>query len=401
MLQNNGVKSALHNGRPAMQPQARVVRQPPPSPGAQSPARPVRNVAPATSQTLRQGAARPQASPVDQHLRARQTARKTVAPSPSTPSMRQPSSQGMQRPANRIPGVRPATSSTLHRQAARGAVSQARVPLRPSYGSITRPGTKRPPAGISRQPATRPSGQVPVRPSFGGLTQRTGVPGLSTAASRQPTGIGAPIGHGTIAGSGNSLRRHGSQRAVSLRPGTNYYCPPMQPTSQGPLHEPSVRTPEPSPWHPSATTSQPSPRQPQYAPQPAKAPAKVPCHRCGLSRGACTTLNRFPFNSAHLSPQHKQQIGTLAQRILRENANTIVATGHTDKVGTDSYNMQLGGRRADAVIKELRRQLHLLKPGVQRNIFWRLVTKGESQPVSKTDVSLNRRVHVCVKKVKI
>lgn len=81
-----------------------------------------------------------------------------------------------------------------------------------------------------------------------------------------------------------------------------------------------------------------------------------------------------------------------------QNSNAVIATGHADSSGTEDYNEALGERRAAAVVKELKKQLALLKPGSQKGLFWKTDSKGETQPVSQTDAAANRRVTICVRK---
>jgi outer membrane protein OmpA-like peptidoglycan-associated protein len=109
-------------------------------------------------------------------------------------------------------------------------------------------------------------------------------------------------------------------------------------------------------------------------------------------------LSRFAFNSAELKTSHKTQLRQMAERILQQNSNTIIATGHTDKSGTEDYNEVLGERRAASVVKELKRQMALIRPGSQKKLFWRTDSKGETRPVSDTDDAANRRVTICVRK---
>ena len=122
------------------------------------------------------------------------------------------------------------------------------------------------------------------------------------------------------------------------------------------------------------------------------------CHTCGTSVRGCTTLSRFAFNSAELKAAHKVQLQALAEKIIQQNSNAVIATGHTDHSGTEDYNEALGARRASAVVKELKKQMAILKPGSEQKLFFRINSKGETRPVSQTDAAANRRVSVCVRK---
>jgi outer membrane protein OmpA-like peptidoglycan-associated protein len=99
-----------------------------------------------------------------------------------------------------------------------------------------------------------------------------------------------------------------------------------------------------------------------------------------------STVN-FAFNSA--------QLDDTARATLREQANWIrqfpevrfKVYGHTDAVGSDSYNKSLGLRRANAVVSYLSSQ------GISRKRLQAVVSFGETQPliVSQGPERQNRR----------
>lgn len=90
-----------------------------------------------------------------------------------------------------------------------------------------------------------------------------------------------------------------------------------------------------------------------------------------------TTIT-FAFNSATLDPE--------ARAILRQQAHFIrtfpevrfSVYGHADLVGSQSYNQQLGLRRARAVVD------FLVSQGVDRGRLDALVSRGESEPLVAT-----------------
>ena len=65
--------------------------------------------------------------------------------------------------------------------------------------------------------------------------------------------------------------------------------------------------------------------------------------------------------------------------------------GHTDQTGLEEYNIELGRRRAEAVINYL-----IDNFGVSGNQM-EAVTKGESEPVSESRKTVNRRVDFIIK----
>jgi outer membrane protein OmpA-like peptidoglycan-associated protein len=70
------------------------------------------------------------------------------------------------------------------------------------------------------------------------------------------------------------------------------------------------------------------------------------------------TIN-FEFNSAKLSSDSQSQLSELGKALNSSELSPyrIKVTGHTDGVGSDSYNMDLSKRRAAAVVNFLSSQL--------------------------------------------
>lgn len=104
----------------------------------------------------------------------------------------------------------------------------------------------------------------------------------------------------------------------------------------------------------------------------------------------------FDFGSAALKPAFTPTLQKVAN-ILQRYPNTIIhVVGHTDSVGSESYNMTLSQQRAESVIG------YFASHGVSRD---RLVAagRGESQPRATNDTEagrqLNRRVEIYVKPV--
>ncbi len=96
-----------------------------------------------------------------------------------------------------------------------------------------------------------------------------------------------------------------------------------------------------------------------------------------FSNEVLSTVN-FAFNSA--------QLDATAQTTLREQAKWIrqfpevrfKVFGHTDAVGSNTYNKRLGLRRANAVVN------YLVSQGVSRKRLKAVVSFGETQPLIVT-----------------
>lgn len=61
----------------------------------------------------------------------------------------------------------------------------------------------------------------------------------------------------------------------------------------------------------------------------------------------------FEFNKANLNDLGRARVRQVAQLLSSVPNLKVVVEGHTDYKGSDEYNMALGKRRADTVIKEL------------------------------------------------
>lgn len=98
-------------------------------------------------------------------------------------------------------------------------------------------------------------------------------------------------------------------------------------------------------------------------------------HRCDSE---VTSMVTFAFNSAQLDAN--------AQAILQQQANWIRqfpevrfrVFGHTDLVGSESYNRALGLRRANAVVS------YLSTLGISRSRLEAVVSYGETRPLIAT-----------------
>lgn len=83
----------------------------------------------------------------------------------------------------------------------------------------------------------------------------------------------------------------------------------------------------------------------------------------------------FDFDKAVLKPAGKEKLDDLASKIGALNLEVVVATGYTDRIGSDAYNNRLSLRRAQAV------KAYLVSKGIEAN---RIYTegKGKRDPVT-------------------
>lgn len=131
------------------------------------------------------------------------------------------------------------------------------------------------------------------------------------------------------------------------------------------------------------------------APAPAAAPAARPAP-APVAPPAATKVTYaadafFDFDKSVLKPEGKAKLDDLVGKIKGINLEVIIAVGHTDAVGSDSYNQKLSVRRSEAV------KAYLVSKGIEKN---RVYTegKGEKQPVADNKTSegraKNRRVEI-------
>jgi outer membrane protein OmpA-like peptidoglycan-associated protein len=116
----------------------------------------------------------------------------------------------------------------------------------------------------------------------------------------------------------------------------------------------------------------------------------------------CAVLDRFRFDQVGLRSFHQPQIASIARRLVASQRSSspvrsVHIVGHTDPVGSATYNRNLGRRRAEAVTHQLRKAMERIKPGSAARIRFGVDSRGESEPAS-SDPARNRRVQVCWKK---
>ena len=101
----------------------------------------------------------------------------------------------------------------------------------------------------------------------------------------------------------------------------------------------------------------------------------------------------FPYDSDALTAAAQQNLSTLASSLDKYPNTDIIVVGHTDSNGSDSYNLSLSERRANAAVN------YLTNRGVSRARL-RGAGRGETEPVASNDTDAgrqqNRRVEVAI-----
>ena len=160
---------------------------------------------------------------------------------------------------------------------------------------------------------------------------------------------------------------------------------------------PKVEAAEPAPASaeaPAAAAAEPEP-VPAPVPAAAAAPAPAPAPAAAAAPSAEKVTFEadtfFDFDKFTLKAAGKAKLEDLVSKLTGTDIEVVVATGHTDSVGTEAYNQKLSMRRANAV------KAFLVSKGIPAD---RVFTegKGESKPVASNKTSegraKNRRVDV-------
>lgn len=90
------------------------------------------------------------------------------------------------------------------------------------------------------------------------------------------------------------------------------------------------------------------------------------------------TMITFDFNSAQLDATARSTLDRQAQWIKQFPEVRFRVYGHTDAVGSSSYNKRLGQRRANAAVS------YLTSHGISRSRLEAVVSYGETQPLIDT-----------------
>ena len=105
----------------------------------------------------------------------------------------------------------------------------------------------------------------------------------------------------------------------------------------------------------------------------------------------------FDFDKSVLRPDGRKSIDDAVAKLKGVDLEMVIATGHTDSIGSDAYNQKLSERRA-AAVKD-----YLVSKGIGASKVT-TIGKGESQPVATNKTAegrqKNRRVDIEFKGVR-
>jgi OOP family OmpA-OmpF porin len=154
--------------------------------------------------------------------------------------------------------------------------------------------------------------------------------------------------------------------------------------------QPKKEAPPPKPAEPAKPAA-------PAAPPPAAAPAPKPAPASVKQTIVIQADALFDFDKSVVRPDGKKNIDEALGKLKGVDVEMVIATGHTDNIGTDAYNQKLSERRA-AAVKE-----YLVSKGIPASKIT-TIGKGESQPVAtnktKEGRQKNRRVDIEFKGVK-
>lgn len=149
----------------------------------------------------------------------------------------------------------------------------------------------------------------------------------------------------------------------------------------------------------------PEPPPPPPKPEPAPLKEEPPPVRLLPQKISFSADALFDFDKAVLRPEAKEMLDELVSTLQGATYDVILAVGHADQIGSDSYNQKLSAQRANSV------KDYLVSKGIASDRVY-AEGKGESDPIvqvtecpgpkqlSRTNTSLikclqpNRRVDV-------
>ena len=155
------------------------------------------------------------------------------------------------------------------------------------------------------------------------------------------------------------------------------YAPAPRVMTPEPVYVAPAPMPAPAPAPmPAPAPAPPPPPVVVVAPPPPPAPAPMPAP-VERRRVSFTAESLFAFDKAVIKPDGKAALDRFSNELRGTQFDSIRVEGHTDRLGSDSYNQRLSTKRADAVKGYL-----ISSGGVSANKI-SAAGKGETTPVTK------------------
>jgi len=148
----------------------------------------------------------------------------------------------------------------------------------------------------------------------------------------------------------------------------------------------------PKPAAPAEPSTPATPAAPEATPAPAR-PAPSSVRQSVVIQADAL----FDFDKSVVRPDGKRALDEALAKLNGVDLEMVIATGHTDSIGTERYNQKLSERRAAAV------KAYLVSKGIPASKIT-TIGKGESQPVATNKTAAgrqkNRRVDIEFKGVR-
>lgn len=141
-----------------------------------------------------------------------------------------------------------------------------------------------------------------------------------------------------------------------------------------------------SSWSKDSTNAECDPKQVAAAPEPT--PVVVEPRRT-VQRINLASDAYFAFNKAELRPEGMAKLDEMALNMQGKNDPRLQITGHTDRIGTEAYNMQLSQRRAEAV------KDYLISKGIEAEII-ETTAMGPKDPVVNCESKTGNALIQCL-----
>ncbi len=129
----------------------------------------------------------------------------------------------------------------------------------------------------------------------------------------------------------------------------------------------------------------PKAEEPMAAPTPAPAPEMAKPAPASVRQTIVIQADAlFDFDKSVVRPDGKKSIDAALEKLHGIDLEMVIATGHTDSIGTERYNQKLSERRAAAV------KAYLESKGIPGAKIT-TIGKGETQPVATNKTAAGRQ----------